>query len=291
MTEQDHTLGEGLKRVAIMLATPLPFAGAVLDYLAPLGTPDGAVVIVPLGSRKVPGVVLGQSQSDLDQARLKRCHAVVDTPPIPAGQIAWIRKVAAWTLANNGAVLKMMLPSARIITPPEAVMGWVAAQPPDESLPPKRQAVLEAAFGATPMGLAELARRAGVSPSTTRAMAEKGLLREAVIPPGPPRVADPDHPGLDLNPQQHEAAAAITAAIDEGRYAPFVLDGVTGSGKTGSLFRGSGGNAAGGASGADPAAEIALSPAMVDRFSARFGAAPILWHSGLGDRQRRRPGR
>ena len=127
VTEQDQTLGEGLDCVTVMLATPLPFAAAKLDYLVPVGTAEGAVVIVPLGSRKVPGVVLGPSAGDFDTARLKRCHHVVDTPPVPASQRQWDRHVAAWTMANPGAVLKMMLPGPKIITPAEPLMGWAAA--------------------------------------------------------------------------------------------------------------------------------------------------------------------
>lgn len=286
VTEQDQTLGEGLKCVAVMLATPLPFAGAVLDYLVPLSAPEGAVVIVPLGSRKVPGVVIGPAESKLDQAKVKRCYRCVETPPIPSGQIAWLKKVAGWTMANQGAVLKMMLPSAQVITPPEPVMGWVAAMPPDESLPAKRQAVLEVAFGAIPSSLAEIARLAGVSASTTRAMAEQGLLRQDVIPPSEAVQPDPDHPGLALNPEQKEAAAAISTAIGQRHYAPFVIDGVTGSGKTEVYFEAVAETLRVGRQALILLPEIALSPAMVDRFTTRFGAPPVLWHSGLGDRQR-----
>ena len=53
--------------MTVLLATLLPFAAAQLDYLVPVGTKEGAVVIVPLGSRKVPWVVLGLSADGFDR--------------------------------------------------------------------------------------------------------------------------------------------------------------------------------------------------------------------------------
>ena len=286
VTEQDQTLGEGLNCVTVLLATPLPFAAAQLDYLVPVGTREGAIVIVPLGSRKVPGVVLGLSADGFDSARLKRCHYVVDTPPVPEEQRQWIARVAAWTMANPGAVLKMMLPGPKIITPPDPLLGWAAAQPPEESQTPKRRAVLETAFGAPAMRLADLARLTGVSTSMLRGMADEGLLRQEEMPPQAAAAPDPDHPGIALNDEQTEAATAISTAIDQRAYQPFVLDGVTGSGKTEVYFEAIAATLRAGRQALILLPEIALSPAMVDRFTSRFGVPPLLWHSGLGERQR-----
>ncbi|KJS35975.1 MAG: primosome assembly protein PriA, partial [Hyphomonas sp. BRH_c22] len=75
-----------------------------------------------------------------------------------------------------------------------------------------------------------------------------------------------------------------------GGFAAFLLDGVTGSGKTEVYFE-----AIAEALRVDPQAqvlvmlpEIALTQAILSRFEARFGAAPAPWHSGLSDKERRR---
>jgi len=75
-----------------------------------------------------------------------------------------------------------------------------------------------------------------------------------------------------------------------GGFAAFLLDGVTGSGKTEVYFE-----AIAEALRVDPNAqvmvllpEIALTQAILSRFEERFGAAPAPWHSGLSDKERRR---
>ena len=108
-----------------MLATPLPFAGGELDYITPQPVALGTVVIVPLGQRKIAGVVTGQAAGDVDEARLKPVLDWPDIPTIDPAQIDWIRKVAAWTLASPGAVLKMMLPSLRFLEPLPVATGLV----------------------------------------------------------------------------------------------------------------------------------------------------------------------
>ena len=136
------------------------------------------------------------------------------------------------------------------------------------------------------MRLADLARLTGVSTSMLRGMADEGLLRQEEMPLHAAAAPDPDHPGIALNDEQTAAATAISSAIDQNAYQPFVLDGVTGSGKTEVYFEAIAATLRAGRQALILLPEIALSPAMVDRFTARFGVAPLLWHSGLGDRQR-----
>ena len=64
--------GAAVLVVRVLLATPLPFAGGELDYITPQPVALGTVVIVPLGQRKIAGVVTGQAAGDVDEARLKQ---------------------------------------------------------------------------------------------------------------------------------------------------------------------------------------------------------------------------
>ncbi|MEL7129035.1 MAG: primosomal protein N', partial [Pseudomonadota bacterium] len=96
--------------------------------------------------------------------------------------------------------------------------------------------------------------------------------------------------GKTLTSEQARAADALRQAVRAGGFAPFLLDGVTGSGKTEVYFE-----AIAEALERDPAAqilvllpEIALTQAVLARFEARFGAVPAPWHSGLSDKLRRR---
>ena len=104
--------------------------------------------------------------------------------------------------------------------------------------------------------------------------------------PYPP--ARPDFVEIALSAQQREAADIFSNAVRKAEFAPFLLDGVTGSGKTETYF--------------EPVAqalrmgrqvlvllpEIALTENFLHRFEERFGAPPVLWHSSLKSTERRR---
>jgi primosomal protein N' (replication factor Y) len=281
-------------RIRVWLATPVPIGDGVLDYLAEGQMPArGQVVIAPLGSRQVPGVVLGpaggQDKTKIEEksvAKLRPILGRADLPPLSDAFLDWLDRVARWTMAHPGAVLRMALPVPKGLLDIPQPMGWIAASPPREDVSSKRNLVLETVLGLPPMTTNDLARLAGVSPSTIRGMAKAGLLLPAPIMPENPAPPDPGREGLRLNPEQRTAAATLGEAIEKGGYAPFVLDGVTGSGKTEVYFDAIASVLRQGRQALILLPEIALSPAAADRFTRRFGAKPILWHSGLTEARR-----
>ncbi|WP_040346320.1 primosomal protein N', partial [Brevundimonas diminuta] len=136
----------------------------------------------------------------------------------------------------------------------------------------------------------DLARAAGVSSGVVKGLVDEGVLEAfetpAVAAFDPP---DPDHAPATLNPDQAASAAAIAEAVTAGGFAPFLLDGVTGSGKTEAYLE-----AAARVLRADPTAqvlillpEIALTQAVIERITDRFGVAPAEWHSGVAPPRRR----
>ncbi|XDZ67070.1 primosomal protein N' [Alphaproteobacteria bacterium LSUCC0684] len=280
--------------IRVWLATPVPIGNGVLDYLAEDDVPPrGQVVIVPLGSRQIPGVVLGptdgQGQEMAPEDTKPKLRPILhwaDLPPLSPAFLDWLGRVASWTMAHPGAVLRMALPVPKGLYDLPPQMGWVTACPPRDDISSARNRVLEAAFGLPAMTATDMAYFAGVSPSTIRTMAKAGLLLEAPMVSDNITPPDPERAGLSLNSEQKTAAETLGEATARGGYAPFVLDGITGSGKTEVYF-----DAIASVLKQDRQAlillpEIALSPATEDRFTRRFGARPVLWHSGLTETRR-----
>ena len=73
-----------------------------------------------------------------------------------------------------------------------------------------------------------------------------------------------------------------------GEFAPWLLDGVTGSGKTEVYFEAIAEAIRRGRQALVLLPEIALTEPFLKRFAARFGCEPVAWHSGLAQSQRRR---
>jgi primosomal protein N' (replication factor Y) len=91
-----------------------------------------------------------------------------------------------------------------------------------------------------------------------------------------------------LNADQQEAGKAFREAIKSHTFKPFVLEGVTGSGKTEVYFEGIKEAYDQHKQSLILVPEISLSAQWVERFKERFGVEPTLWHSDLTPKQRKK---
>ena len=281
-----------VQRVRVLL--PLPLAGAY-DYRAPpsLDLAPGDIVTVPLGQRQVTGVVWDPAEAEAGVAehRLRPVAAILPAPPMTESLRHFIDWVAAYTLSPPGAVLRMALSSPGALEPPSPQAGWMLAPPGGNRQPritPDRAKVIAALQPGVPVAGGALARAAGVTPAVLRGMADNGLIRPALLPWASPFTRpDPDHPGPALGPAQASAAATLVGRVRARGFGVTLLTGVTGSGKTEVYLDAVAEALRQGRQALVLLPEIALSAQWLDRFAARFGAAPALWHSEVTGRIRR----
>jgi primosomal protein N' (replication factor Y) len=145
------------------------------------------------------------------------------------------------------------------------------------------------AGGAASLPLATL-REEGLAPaSALAALARRGLtvLEHREVRRDP--LAHRDYgrsPLPELTPAQAAAWAALESAIDVPGYHPFLLYGVTGSGKTEVYLRLIAGLQARGKRAIVLVPEISLTPQTIQRFAARFPGRVAVLHSRLTDGER-----
>jgi primosomal protein N' (replication factor Y) len=89
-----------------------------------------------------------------------------------------------------------------------------------------------------------------------------------------------------LTEHQHHAVEAVAGAVDTGRFTPFLLWGVTGSGKTEVYLRAMAAVRERGRDALLLVPEISLTGQLVERVRARFGDQVAVLHSGLSNRER-----
>ncbi|PWE18228.1 primosomal protein N' [Marinicauda salina] len=273
---------------SVLFPLPLP---EPFDYAIPEGMrlAPGDHVIAPLGGRSVPGVVWRLGEDD-GSRQLKEIEAATGGPRLADGVRTFVDWAARYLVEPPGVVLRSVLrsPAALRPSPVETVYRPTGATP--GRMTPAREAVLAAAAEA-PMTAAALARAAGVSASVVKGLAELGALAAEDVPLDPPFDApDPNREGVALSDTQEAAAVTLRRLVSAGGFQAALLDGVTGSGKTEVYFE-----AIAELLRREPEAqilvllpEIALTQAVMDRFEERFGARPAQWHSGIGDKARRR---
>ncbi|MEE2922691.1 MAG: primosomal protein N', partial [Pseudomonadota bacterium] len=276
-------------RILFPLPLPEPF-----DYAVPPGldVQAGSYVSAPLGKHERLGVVLELLPDSAGEGRtLKEVAAVYPTPPMSSAMRDFILWAARYTVSHPGHVLGMALRSRGGLSPSPTETVYEATDAAPARITEARTKLLEAARRLGPQSASVLSEAAGVSAGVVKGLADAGALRARSVatdlPFDPP---DPDRKGAVLTAEQAEAADALKQSVAAGAFATFLIDGVTGSGKTEVYFE-----AIAEALRADPDSqilvllpEIALTQAILSRFEARFGATPAPWHSGLSDRERRR---
>lgn len=253
----------------------------------------GDQVAVPLGPRLMRGIVSEVRETTGSNRRLKAVEALLDDPRLPPGTVDFVEWAARWTLSPPGEMAAAALKGLRAPRPrPERRLQRVGDRQPARPTA-ARTAVLEALGalgGDRAMTRPDLTAASGASSAVIKGLIDEGVLEvieiEAVAAFDAP---DPDHAPASLNGDQAASADAIADATAKGGFAPFLLDGVTGSGKTEAYLE-----AAARTLRADPQAqilillpEIALTQDLIRRITARFGAAPAEWHSGIAPPRRR----
>lgn len=270
----------------VSVLVPYPVDKAY-DYAVPAGVNvrEGDYVCVPLGNREIAGVVWGQGAGDVDRTKIKPIISKYNLDPMPAQHRKFIDWVANYTLSMKGSVLKMALSAPAGLHPPKPTTGYQLGAPSDKGITPQRQKVLDVMREGQILGASEITQMAGCSAAVVKGMAEKGLL-EAVgrFTPAPCLNPNYDSGRAHLSAAQQESADAI---CDEDQYGVFLLDGVTGAGKTEVYFEAVAKALERGKQALILLPEIALSNAFLTRFQDRFGCAPALWHSHLTPAQRR----
>ena len=265
----------------------------VLDYRLPDGmaVEYGSVVTAPLGPRQIVGIVWEPERltgAEVADAKLRPLIGVLPVPPLGAPLRRLIEWTADYYCAPLQSVARMALSSTAALRGGRTATEYRLSGAEPERLTPQRAVAIDALQGEQAT-IRELTAIAGVSEGVLRGMASAGLLEPVTVDLDRPYPrARPDFAAPDLSPDQQAAADELVAAVNDGGFTPFLLDGVTGSGKTECYFEAIAAAIASGGQVLVLLPEIALTENFLRRFEHRFGVPPVLWHSSIKSSERRR---
>ena len=284
-------MSDNILRVAV--PSPLP---RLFDYLPPTGFQGtlypGVRLRVPFGrTRQVAVLVELAAESEVPRNQLRPALEVLDHEPLlPAELLALLRWAARYYHHPPGEVMSAALPvllrqgrSAQTRSAPVwrlSLAGREALQDAALERAPRQRTLLKR-LADEPEGLrADALRDLPDWSGTARSLLKKGwLIRDEPSPMTTPTGTAPA-----LSEAQHTAVSAVVAALEGFR--SFLLDGVTGSGKTEVYLRIIQAVLARDRQALVLVPEIGLTPQLLARFQARLPGPLAVLHSALGDRER-----
>ncbi|MGI6357584.1 MAG: replication restart helicase PriA [Bacillota bacterium] len=266
-----------------------PFSYLVPDHLQ---VAPGQAVQVPFGARQVPGLVVGFTDCP-PEVELKPIARVLlgGDPVLTKEQVQLAFLLSEYYLCPVSLMLRQLIPFRLSLDPkrwPRPKLFLLVVPQVDrfpEDLPArasKQRELLRQLLADGPLPLSEVSR------SAAKQLEQRGLVSiQQVSEQRSPRVAQvaAGQGPVNLTEQQQSVLQSLIA----GRQSPgstWLLHGVTGSGKTEIYLQLIAQVLQSGQQALMLVPEIALTPQMVQRFSARFGSRIAVWHSGLSRGER-----
>lgn len=280
----------------VQVALPVPLYN-VFDYsIVTDSTPPaiGCRVEVPFGSRTLIGIVvahIAQTASTVPPSKLKPINQCLDDTPILSKDMltlaSWMARYYHYPL---GEVLVVMLPSLiRQGQPLDLLIThWrILPHASDDDFHPhaKKQQQqfdmlkLHGARGASE----DILLLEGMQRAFLKTLEDKGLIERYIQPRAAPSPVTLAKMPLDLNAEQRCAVDAIIAAHHAHKYTGFLLNGITGSGKTEVYLQAMQAVLEAGKQVLILVPEIGLTPQTRARFASRFAAHIVLLHSKINN--------
>ncbi|MDH5302027.1 MAG: primosomal protein N' [Gammaproteobacteria bacterium] len=283
--------------VRLAIATPLR---RLFDYLPPPGhhplLQPGMRVSVPFGRQQKIGVILSLEQtSEVPRDKLKAISHVIDEQPLlPASHLDWLSWLSNYYHHSLGDTVFSALPTLLRQNHPAQAKTISLWQLTTEGRDAQVEQLKRAPKQASLLSILQ-ADSAGQSSALLdekidgwRPAMKKLLEKNWVVEIQQSSLASHAHISaqapLRLNQEQHAACEAVRAGL--GSYHCFLLDGVTGSGKTEVYLQIIEQVLTRGEQAMVLVPEIGLTPQLLDRFIRRFPQPMALLHSGLNDTER-----
>lgn len=283
----------------IQVALPSPLR-RLFDYRAPAGASTqtlqiGQRVRVPFGNRQLVGLIAGiTDRSEVPAGKLRQASELLDqTPLLP--ESLW--QLCCWTASyyqhGLGDTLSSALPVLLRQGEPavarreilwQLTPGAYPEHPAVSRAPKQKQALQTLALHSHGLSHA-LISQWGLTRDVLEALERKGLAHRTEQSPHHVREPRPllREPALSANAEQQAALEQILAG--EG-FNCWLLEGVTGSGKTEVYLQAIAHCLERQRQALVLIPEIGLTPQTMERFRRRFNVPVVILHSGLNDRER-----
>ncbi|HEZ1456476.1 TPA: primosomal protein N' [Neisseria meningitidis] len=266
------------------IAVNVPLSDGLLTYSHSEPLPQGTRVLVPFRNKTVVGMVWETDIApDMDTARILSIQTTfLDEPPLPQNWRDLLAFTSRYYHYPTGqavfAALPQGLKETRAVEMPQPPLFYALNEAGRAQTPPparfNKKAALWDALLSGEMTMAALKQVNAQAAKLIEDWAEQGWIEmtEAAKPVLRPYHGQASHSEFVLNADQRQASDAIQTAL--GHFRPFLLYGITGSGKTEVYFDAMAKVLAQGRQVLFLLPEINLTPQLLKRVENRFADVP-----------------
>ncbi|MBY6187305.1 primosomal protein N' [Marinobacter hydrocarbonoclasticus] len=283
--------------IQVALPVPLP---RLFSYRPIEGRPlplPGIRVQVPFGNQSQVGIVVSHGpEPDLDPAKIKPVKAYLDDAPLLSPSLWKLAQTASrYYFTPLGLVLPQMIPvklrKGESAEPAPVTVWQLTPEGTETTLDTLKRAAQQQRIIAYLQAGKRLEEgqisALEFSRPALKALADKGLTETITEQPAIADGWDQDWQGGEEAPQLNpEQAIAVTAINQHDGFGCFLLDGVTGSGKTEVYLSVMAETLRKGQSVLVLVPEIGLTPQTIARFRRRFPLPMEVLHSAVNDSER-----
>jgi len=278
------------------VAVPVPLR-RVFDYTSDLDLVPGQRVLIPFGKRETVGVIVSRSESsEIEKIRSIK-SALDDTPAFPdqiRDLLEWASRYYHHPIGEVlSAAMPVLLRQPISMPDPKKEIFYSRVAIESNSLnedasgllksAPAQKKLFEQMIPGKAYAPAELNNLHPGWRAAAKGLIEKGLIeKSARLQPSDSNTQTP--PNLKLTDEQQLAADQIIGKLDG--FHSFVLQGITGSGKTEVYLEAAKRCIANGKQVLFLVPEISLTPQLVSRVRQHLGARVYAMHSGMTDKER-----
>ena len=259
----------------------------------------GSRVIAPLSGRKRQGIITAFSK-DIDyKGQIKSISEVLDEKPVLSSELwSLINWLSDYYVTPKGQVAKVVLPNNLSVryTPPKRWYVNVNQELDKKDLielerrAPKQFFILQRLINSKYAVKVSSLKKVTMNPLTVcKSLEEKGFVildKRPVSPDNSSLFLRQEKKEILFNENQLEVINKIVSSLSYDRYDPFLLHGVTGSGKTEIYIESVRKCISIGKSAIILLPEISLTPQIAGRFKTEFGDKVAIWHSKLTQSQK-----
>ena len=255
----------------------------------------GVRVKVPFGNRKAQGIVVGIQKTTEFKGKISEIESLIDNQPV-LNENLWslIKWLSEYYYTPLGIAAKVVLPanlSTKYKPKNQLFVKAISKENPLFKRAKAQKAVYDYLVSVNELvSVQSLNVLSSNSTSICKKLATKGLvyLEEKPIIPDLTRLAfNPINKKIRLTRHQNKALEKMTNAMDNNSFKPFLLHGVTGSGKTEIYVKLAQEAISIGKNVMVLIPEIILTTQMKKRFIKYFGENIAMWHSKMTNKEKK----